>query len=101
MMGLLRGWPLPEPPVLWRAGLPRARAGVGSAGVDGQHARHVARDHVHLEVDRRSWLQLPERRLLQRVGNQVDAELAAAFDIVHTIDREAHAVDRDRALVRE
>src|SRR5512143_3212288 len=48
----------------------------------------VARQQVGLEVDPVAGYQLPQVGRLQRVRNQIDPE----FDVVHLVDREAHAV---------
>ena len=75
------------------------RAGSGSRHGAGQHALDVARDQVDLEVDPAAGDEGAERGVLQRVRNQVDAELAAVREVLDAVDRQADAVDRDRALV--
>ena len=69
---------------------PRSFGGVGVA-------RHVARDQVDLEVDPRAGGESPQRRDGQCMRDQVHVK-ARALD---RVDREAHAVDGDRALGRD
>src|SRR4051812_23486642 len=56
---------------------------------------HVLRHHVHLQVDLTAHCDLSQDRALERLGNQRDVERL----VVDAGDREAHPVDRDRALL--
>jgi hypothetical protein len=64
-----------------------------------EHALHVARHGIDFEVDLRARLQGAEGGVFDGVRDQVDADLGAVGDVAHGVDREAHAVDGDRALV--
>src|SRR6185295_4833325 len=71
---------------------------IGSAGSNlmREHPFHVARDQVHLEVDLAALLQAAERRHLKGMRDEVHLEGVA----LRAIDRQADAVDADRALAR-
>src|SRR3954449_8819864 len=69
-------------------------ANVISARV-GNELLHILGEDVNLEVDRASGLRLPQRRPLQRLGDERDGEPVVA-DLGH---RERDAVDGDRALL--
>src|SRR3954470_8530795 len=56
---------------------------------------HVLRHHVHLQVDLTAHIRLSQGRARERLGNQRDVERL----VVDAGDREAHPVDRDRALL--
>src|SRR6185369_12754642 len=51
-------------------------------------------DQVHLEIHPSIRAQTPERRDFERMRDKVNLEQAS----LHAIDRQAHAVDADRAL---
>src|SRR3954447_22748353 len=61
----------------------------------GKEPLHILGKDVNLEVDRASGLRLPQRRPLQRLGDERDGEPVVA-DLGH---RERDAVDGDRALL--
>src|SRR5690606_12041088 len=63
------------------------------------HALDIAGDQVDLQVDGRADFQVAQRRDLHGMGDQVDGDFRAFFLVVHAVDRQADAVDRDRALV--
>src|SRR5687768_17010257 len=46
-----------------------------TASLNGHHSFHVARDQINLKVDLRTRLEVPERRCLNRMRNQVDGNL--------------------------
>ena len=76
-----------------------AREGVACSGIriGVQQALAVAGDQVDLEIDPAALLKLIQRRVFQRVRDQVDGEdLAGDF-----VGRQAGAVDGDRALARD
>ena len=60
-----------------------------------QHSFEIARHQIHFQIDLFAGAQMFEIGRLDGVGNQVDAEVL----VLHPVDRQAHAVDRDRALV--
>src|SRR4051795_9726721 len=61
----------------------------------GNELLHVLCEDVNLEVDRATGLRLPQRRPLERLGDERDGEPVVA-DLGH---RERDAVDGDRALL--
>src|SRR6202022_451797 len=77
-----------------RGGLPRGLM-CGSVVAPRENSFDVLNQHVALDVDRGAWSLAPKRGQLERVRDQRDAEAPAR-------NREygqAHAVDRDRALL--
>ena len=67
-----------------------------------EHALDIAGDQVDLEVDAAAGGEAAAASVFcDGVRDQVDADLAAVGAVVDAVDREAHAVDRDRALVGE
>jgi hypothetical protein len=70
------------------------RAADGLAARRAEHALDVARDQVDFQVDAAARLQTTERRRVERMGNQVDAEGGA----VDRVGGQADAIDGDRAL---
>src|SRR6187402_3164356 len=69
-----------------------AARGLGARDGAGQHALDVARDQINLKVDRAVGDEGPERRVLQRVRDQVDAEFAAVRQVFDAVDGQADAV---------
>ena len=65
------------------------------SGFLAEHACHVASDEVDLEVDLVAGLQPAERGVLERVRNQVDAELGGGdlVDIERMVGMAGLAVD--------
>src|SRR5579859_216713 len=62
-----------------------------------EHALHIARHHVHLQVHLTARLIIAEDSVTHRVRDDVDVE-----DLVlHRVHREAHAIDADGSLVRD
>src|SRR5437764_1002297 len=54
----------------------------------------IARERVDFEVHAPAGFGVAQARMRQRIGNDVDAEMA----LRHLVDSEAHAVERDRTL---
>jgi hypothetical protein len=76
-----------HPPAAWIWCLP----------LPGQRPRHVARDHVDLKVHPVAHAPLGQRRRPLREGHQHHLEALRR----HRVDRQAHAVDGDAALLRD
>ena len=67
-----------------------------------QHALYVTRDQVDFEVHLGACGQLAQGGVLHGMRDQVDAELRTAFiagQVGDAVDRQAHAIDGDGALV--
>src|SRR5687767_899446 len=91
------GGPLFVPRALERKGKTRfATTGRGlSRGFE--VADQVARHQIDLEIERAAELEVLQRRDFARVWNQHHAQGRA----LHGVDGERHAVERDRALLRQ
>src|SRR5438046_3343867 len=74
---------------------PRLRRSHGTNHLSLEQAFDVFREYVGLEVDRVARAELAERRLRERVRDERDGEAR----VVEVRDREARALDRDRALL--
>ena len=66
-----------------------------------EHALDIACDQVDLEIDLAPGGEAAQGRVLDGVRDQVDAEFASVVAVDDAIDRQADAVDGDRALLRE
>ena len=75
------------------------RAFMHASRLGGEHALDVAGDQVDLQVDAAAGLEPAQRGVLHGVRNQVDADFGAVLHVGDAVDREADAVDGDRALV--
>ena len=66
-----------------------------------QHPVDIAREHVTLHIELSSDCDLPKRRLLSCVGNDVDRETGRIVHVSDGIDGQRHAIERNRALRRD
>ena len=63
----------------------------------GQHPVYIAGEHINLDIELSADGDFAERRHLSRVRNDVDRETVAA----DFVDRQRHAIERDRAFGRD
>ena len=66
-----------------------------------KHPVEVAGDHVNLDIELSALRESSQRRLMCGVRNDVHREMRAVVGIADFVHGERHAVERDRALLRD
>ena len=66
-----------------------------------KHAFDIARNQVNFQVDPGALSQLAKCGVFNGMGNEIDADFAAQGLVGDAVDRQAHAVDGDRAFVSQ